>query len=74
MKLYQYNKRQIKQAIEKRKETKTMTICYYDVELGVISVNVDFYEIKFRNGKAYFSSNYEEYYIDINKIIEIVRY
>ena len=51
-----------------------MTICYYDVELGVISVNVDFYEIKFRNGKAYFSSNYEEYYIDINKIIEIVRY
>ena len=49
-----------------------MTIYYRD-ELGVIGVDIDFNNIQFCDGKAYFSSDGEEYTIDINNIIEIVR-
>ena len=49
-----------------------MTIYYVD-ELGEIAVDIDFNNIQFYNGEAYFSSNGEEYRVDINNIIEIVR-
>ena len=51
---------------------KTMTIYYVD-ELGVLSVDVDFNNIQFCDGEAYFSSNGEEYRVNIENIIEIVR-
>ena len=49
-----------------------MTIYYVD-ELGVLAVNVDFNNIQFYDGEAYFSSNGEEYRVNIDNIIEIVR-
>ena len=49
-----------------------MTIYYAD-ELGVIAVDVDFNNIQFCDGEAYFSSNGEEYRVNIDNIIEIVR-
>lgn len=48
-----------------------MTIYYYD-ELGMVAVDVDFYNIQFCNGECYFSSNGEEYRVPIGALIEIV--
>jgi hypothetical protein len=49
-----------------------MTIYYID-ELGEVAADIDFNNIQFCNGEAYFSSNGEEYRININNIIEIAR-
>lgn len=48
-----------------------MTI-YYSDDLGILAVDIDFNNIQFCNGEAYFSSNGEEYRVNINNIIEIV--
>ena len=50
-----------------------MTVYYMD-EVGVVGVDVDFYNIQFRNGECYFSSNGEEYRVPIGALIEIVKY
>ena len=48
-----------------------MTIYYID-EVGEVGVDIDCNNIQFCNGEAYFSSNGEEYRININDIIEII--
>ena len=50
-----------------------MTIYYCD-NIGEVAVDIDFNNIQFLSGEAYFASNGEEYRIDINNIIEIVSY
>lgn len=48
-------------------------IVYYHDELGEIAVEVDFHNIQFCQGEAYFSSNGEEYRVRLENLIEIVR-
>ena len=50
---------------------KNITVYYRD-ELGEVGVDIDFYNIQFVNGEAYFSSNGEEYRIPMDRLIEIV--
>lgn len=47
-------------------------IVYYRDEVGEIAVEVDFYNIQFCQGEAYFSSNGEEYRVRLENLIEIV--
>lgn len=48
-----------------------MTIYYRD-EVGGIAVDVDFNNVQFLAGEAWFSSGGEEYRIPIENLIEIV--
>ena len=48
-------------------------IIYYIDELGEVAAHVDFNNIQFINGECYFSSNGEEYRIEVKNIIEIVK-
>lgn len=50
-----------------------MFVTYRD-EAGYITVDIDFWNVQFLNGEAYFSSNNEEYRINILNIVEIGRY
>ena len=48
-------------------------VIYYVDELGETAVNIDCNNIQFCNGECYFSSGGEEYRIETDCIIEIIK-
>jgi len=49
-----------------------MIVIYKD-DAGIVSIEIDFYNIQFLDGECYFSSNGEEYRIKTEQLITIER-